>query len=228
MNMKQILEVRGSIPEIIRNEARFYEGNLVGYFRTVFHHAKNLSNPYHNFRHICHVMWLCYQACLYYSSTLSKRDMRNLLIASLFHDFDHTGKAGPDAVNIEKAIAGFKTHILPEDEPHFGGIAELIRVTQYPYIIPSENVDLLGQIIRDADLSQALNVAWIQQVIFGLAAEWGKNPLEVLRMQDRFHSNLKFYTTWAQEMFPKSVIETKSAEARELLDLLVHEPVSAA
>ncbi|MEK7599008.1 MAG: HD domain-containing protein [Patescibacteria group bacterium] len=180
--------ISGSIPMIVKNDNNFYEGDLKFYFRNIFHHAQNLSNPYHNFRHICHVLWLCYEACEFYGiETLSRRKMRNLLIAALFHDFDHTGKAGPDSVNIERAIAGLKKYISSEDQSEFEDISAIIRSTEYPYTVSNENLDLPSLIIRDADLSQAFNVAWIQQVVFGLAAEWDKTPIQILEMQAKFY-----------------------------------------
>lgn len=60
-------ELTGDLPEIIGNEENLYEGKLILYFRILFCNSTNLKNPYHNFRHT-----------------------RNLLIAALFHDFDHT------------------------------------------------------------------------------------------------------------------------------------------
>jgi len=214
--------VRGSIPEIIRNDENLYEGNLVHYFRVVFNHAQNLQNPYHNFRHMLHVTWACFQACIYYGNEgrLSPRQMRNLLIAALFHDFDHSGMVGNDDLNIQRSLRGFEKYILDEDRPFDSDIRKMIWATMYPYEEKSEGLDLCSQIIRDADLGQALSVAWIQQVVFGLAAEWGKKPIEVLRSQGQFHSSLRFATEWGREMFPQEDVDAKIAEARELQELL--------
>src|SRR5580704_3760633 len=85
------LEVTGDLPEIIGNEKGLYEGDLIFYFQTLFFRSSNLHNPYHNFRHMLHVLWLCYKACLHYEKKLTPREMRNLLVAALFHDFDHPG-----------------------------------------------------------------------------------------------------------------------------------------
>ncbi len=222
--MSPTLEIQGNIPEIVRNDGSVYEGNLTYYFQAVFDNARNLNNPYHNFRHMCHALWLCYQACLCYRMVLSKREMRNLLIAALFHDFNHTGKPGSDEINIAKAIAGLEKHLALEDKEYRDDIGYLITLSEYPYKIPSGEVSLLVQILRDADISQALSVAWIQQVVFGLSMEWGKSPLEVLEMQGEFHKNLKFYTEWAKQMFPPWVIKKKIAEAKDLVDLLTCEP----
>ena len=88
-------EITGDLPEIIGNEENLYEGNLILYFRILFYNSNNLKNPYHNFRHTLHVLWLCQKACRYYQKKLTPRQMRNLLIAALFHDFDHPGHPHP-------------------------------------------------------------------------------------------------------------------------------------
>jgi hypothetical protein len=86
----------------------------------------------------------------------------------------------------------------------------------------------LAQIIRDADLAQALSSAWIQQVVFGLAQEWELSPLEVLKGQGSFLTGLSFSTYWAQQLFPQELIQAKIEEVEQLLQLLHREPSSAA
>jgi hypothetical protein len=122
------------------------------------------------------------------SKPATPRQMRNLLIAALFHDFDHPGhphpsEGDPDRINIPIAIAGLRRYVMPADRPFLPQIEALIEATHYPYKIGSDKLDLLAQIIRDADLAQALSPAWIQQVVFGLAQEWELSPLEVLKGQ---------------------------------------------
>ncbi|HWP61302.1 MAG TPA: HD domain-containing protein [Candidatus Paceibacterota bacterium] len=212
--------VRGSIPVILRNDHGLYQSTLVHYFRVIVHNAGNLSHPYHNFRHMFHVTWLCHEACLYYRDVLTPRQMRNLLVAALFHDYDHSGKTGPDQHNIDRAIAGLRTHHAPEDAEYLSEIEALIRATHFPYNIPVEELDLCGKIIRDADMGQAFSVAWIQQVVIGLGVEWGKSVREVLDIQPKFLANLTFYTEWGRRMFPRKDIDAKIAEARELAALL--------
>src|SRR5215813_5985961 len=58
-----VADVTGDLPEIIGNEERLYEGDLSLYFRILFFESSNLNNPYHNFRHTLHVVWLCHKAC---------------------------------------------------------------------------------------------------------------------------------------------------------------------
>jgi hypothetical protein len=226
-------EVTGDLPGIIGNDERLYEGDLTFYFRVLFFQSGNLSNPYHNLRHTLHVLWLCQKACRYYRSELSPRQMRNLLIAALFHDFDHPGhphpgEDDPDRINIPIAIAGLRRYAMPTDRPFLPEIEALIGATHYPYKIAGDKVDLLAQIIRDADLAQVLSPAWIQQVVIGLAQEWGVPPFEVLNGQASFLAALSFNTRWARELFPQSCIRAKTEEADQLLRLLQAEPISTA
>lgn len=210
-----------SVDMIIRNDLEVYEGNLTTYFPIVLQAARNWRHGYHNFRHVFHVLWLCHAACRYYATSLTLRQRRNLLVAALFHDFDHIGRSGDDDLNIELAIRGLYKHILPEDAGHVGSIVSLIQITQYPYKPGSEDeLSLSAQILRDADSSQALSSAWLQQVLFGLGDEMGVGPITILGRQAQFHRDLRFRTEWAQKRFPQSVIDAKIAEARGLLALL--------
>jgi hypothetical protein len=214
------MDVRGSLPEILDNEDQLYFGDLVHYFQVIFNNAKNLGNPYHNFRHLFHTLYLAYEACVYYGDVLDKRTMRNLLIAAMFHDFDHPGRTGNDDLNIEIALRGLAKHILPEDGPYFNDIADIIRPTEFPHKISSDTLPLPAQILRDCDASQALSVAWIQQVVIGLSAEMGIPTRDLLAMQEPFLSRLTFSTTWAKEKFNHGIIDAKVEESRQLLALL--------
>lgn len=218
--MSPVMSVRGSIDLVVNNEDHLYEGNLRKYFKVTFLKATNLNNPYHNFRHMMHVTWLSYLACRYYSNVLSKREMRNLMIAAMFHDFNHRGTVGPDILNIKLAVQAFKDNILLEDKPYINDILAVIEATEYPYKTLSSNLDLSLKIIRDADLSQSLCSTWLQQVVFGFAAEWGKTPLEVLKAQVNFHKNLKFNTSWAEDTWTVEDINKKIDETQNLIDIL--------
>jgi len=227
-----VSEVTGDLPKIIGNEEHLYEGDLTFYFRTLFFRSRNLHNPYHNLRHMLHVLWLCYKACRYYQNELTPRQMRNLLIAALFHDFDHPGhphpgEDDPDRINIPIAIAGLRRYIMPTDRPFLPEIEALIEVTHYPHKVASDKLDLQGRIIRDADLAQALSPAWIQQVVIGLAQEWRVQPLHVLRSQASFLTGLSFSTRWARQLFPQALIHAKTEEAEQLLRLLQAEATTA-
>jgi hypothetical protein len=154
--------------------------------------------------------------------------MRELLIAALFHDFDHPGHphpgdADPDRINIEIAIGGLRKHVELSDWPSLPRIEALIRATHFPYKTSGSELDLTGKIIRDADLAQALSPVWVQQVVIGLAREWRAQPLGVLKMQPSFFDRLRFNTSWARELFSRELVEAKIAEAEALIRLLEYE-----
>lgn len=207
----------GGLPAVIRNEDGLYEGDLLHYFKVLFFQAQNVNHPYHNFRHMTHVLWLCYDACVFYKNALRPRLIRNILVAGMFHDFDHSGLMGHDDLNIERAVRGFEKNIHEDDIDHKSDIVFLIRGTEFPHT-SADSGSLV--ILRDADLAQALSSAWIQQVVFGLAKEWGKTPLEVLKMQPAFNEGIKFKTRWAQERFPEELVAAKVSEAHALIECL--------
>lgn len=143
-----------NLPEIIKNIDNLYEGDLKYYFQVILTSAKNLKKPYHNFRHMFHVTWLCYDACVFYRDVISPKEMRRLLIAAMFHDFDHPGRSGNDDLNIEISIRGLRKYIHQDDIDELPNIEHLIRTTQFPHIFKAEQLSMLGAILRDADLSQ--------------------------------------------------------------------------
>jgi hypothetical protein len=208
------------VPEILKNSNNTYQGNLRAYFKIIIDRAKNLNNGYHNLRHLLHVLWNCYQAIVYHASELTLRQARNILIAAMFHDFDHTGRSGNDDDNIIIAIKGLRKHILEEDKDSLLEIERLMHVTRFPYLVSLDENDLCGKILRDADLTQAFSPAWIQQVVFGLAEEWQTTPLAVLKMQASFLGGLTFLTKWAQSVFTPAVIQEKINEANAYVALL--------
>lgn len=213
-------EIVGHLADVISNDANLYEGDLSAYLKALFFNAKNLYHPFHNFRHMMHVTWETHNACAYYQKELSKRQMRSLLIAAMFHDYDHTGKSGDDRANIDVAILGLKRHAMPVDVPHLPEIIELIEATQYPYQALDLPLSLSAQILRDADISQALNSVWLQQVVFGLAKEAGVEPITILRHQSAFLQSIEFSTDWAKKRWKAHDIQRKIDETQKLLSLL--------
>jgi hypothetical protein len=209
-----------NLPEIIKNIDDVYEGDLKHYFQVVMTSAKNLKNPYHNFRHMFHVTWLCYDACVFYKDIMSPKQMRNLLIAAMFHDFDHPGRSGNDDLNIEISIRGLTKNIHPYDEQDLELIASMIRTTQFPHIVSADHLSLEEAILRDADLSQGLSPVWVQEIIFGLSSEMCVSPIDVFKMQAGFFTNLKFISEWGKQKFNQNIVDEKIKEANDYLELL--------
>ena len=73
--------------------------------------------------------------------------------------------------SILRSISGLRRYLASDDCALMPKIEALIEATHFPYKVDSQKLDLLGKIIRDADLAQALSPVWIQQVVLGLALE---------------------------------------------------------
>ncbi len=142
------------------------------------------------------------------------------MIAALYHDYNHPGRTGHDDLNIEFAVRGLKAHIHPDDQNALEDIITIIRSTEFPPPAMTQKASLEAQILRDADASQSLSDAWIQQVLFGLGDEMGVGWVKVLHMQESFLTNLVMKTDWAQQKFPPHVIQEKIAESKALIALL--------
>lgn len=210
---------QASIISIVENREGFFEGDLAHYFQALINDATNIANPYHNLRHILHVFWECYNGAKYHR--ISSREMRNLLIAALFHDFNHSGKLrGRDHEEVEVAIMSLKNYLLPEEGREFEDIATLIKATQFPYVIPDEDLSVSAMILRDADMSQNFSPVWIQQCWLGLAEEMGVDPIKFLKMQPAFLKSIKFHSNWGKDEFnPRRAIHIQEIEEYiEILD----------
>lgn len=189
--------------------------SLRPYFKALFY-SRGAANPYHNIRHTLDVMIRCDAALNYYELF-----SRELMIASLFHDFDHTGRAGNDDLNIELAVRGMRKHAAGfETDNSLNQIESIIRSTEYgPGGHLKENNCQYCRILQDADLAQAFSPAWIRIVLFGLSEELNITPVQMANLQIDFLSKLEFKTTWAELNFD-SLIPEKIQETKDLLSLL--------
>jgi hypothetical protein len=152
---------------------------------------------------------------------MTGREARNLLVAVIFHDFDHSGKTGEDDLELTRACRAFAKHHHPsEASPHFVNIIDIMLASKFPHKKPSSELCLCEQIIRDADLSQTLDTSWIQQVVFGLGVETGMGIIETLNHQPSFLFDLEFHTDWAKERFTPEMIRSKIHEADRYISFL--------
>lgn len=183
------------INDIVLNSNNRYYGDLKHYFKCVCE-APNFHMPYHNFRHMTHVLWEAYDGGV--QMGLDELELRILLIGALMHDYNHTGKKGDDKVNIERALTALDNIILEKDRKFIDEIRKMIRVTQYPYTTEQFSENEL--ILRDADQSQTFSLVWMQS-LSGLALELGMSFKDMLKLQHPFMKNLKFHTLWGQTKF---------------------------
>ena len=106
--------------DAINNSEDLYTGDLRYYFKQLFY-SRGANNPYHNIRHSLDVFLKGYDAIKYYGN-IPMDDARALLIACMLHDFNHSGRAGNDDLNIELAIRGIDKILHDKDiEIYFSG-----------------------------------------------------------------------------------------------------------
>lgn len=224
------------ISDIVANRSglQVYSGDLIHYFQKLFFESSNLHAPYHNFRHTMHVLCRVHEACAYYSLDagtygISLANARDLHIAAIFHDFNHSGivatRGQPlsDSPNITRATQALSTYILETDLPRFDQIRSLVHGTCYPHTNEGDRVVPLElQILRDADMMQAFDPVWMQQIIFGLAKEKDVDPFDVLLEQESFVENICFYTEWARQKINPTVRFEYIKEVRALIGILSH------
>ena len=205
---------RKDIIKMVKNIDGVYEGDLKKYFRIAMK-APNAYAPYHNVRHMSHVFWESYDGALYMG--LNKREMRNLLIAALFHDYNHTGIKGDDSINIQRSFDALDEYLLEEDKPYIEEIKSAISATKYPYTDKKFTKNEL--ILRDADQSQTFSPVWIQSILYGLGKELEMSHEQMLKIQKPFLENMKFYTAWGINKF-QPLIKPRLKLIDEMISLI--------
>jgi hypothetical protein len=219
-----VLESDGRSPQDRHESERLYEGNLTFIFAHCSSNRAISIIPTTIFDTCC----MCYGCVTRHAATIKTGSLRATCETCLSLRYSMTSIIPPSSPGRERS----RSDKHPDRNRRLAAIRNacrscfsfaietLIEATHYPYKIGSDKLDLLGQIIRDADFAQALNPAWIQQVVFGLAQEWEVSPLEVLKGQGSFLACLSFSTCWAEQLFPPELIQTKVEEVEQLLRLL--------
>lgn len=172
---------------------------LDDYFGVVVRDSKSNSAPYHNLYHV-----LCMIKNSYYISKdegLEDKEIRKILIACLFHDFNHSMGEKTDKENVLEAINSFKKYSIETEEVN-NEIINMIKATEYPYVIDEKDLSIKDKIIRDADLLQWSEDNHLQQIVFGLLSKELKGDLKKnIENQIKFIKMAKIYTNYAKLKF---------------------------
>jgi hypothetical protein len=173
----------------------------------------NLGNnlPYHNFGHIENVTLFAYMGCIHES--ISGEITRNILLAALFHDFNHSGGKLKDIENITLAKAGLNDYLIESNdtETKLEFVNYLIDITEFPYTIETSKLTIHQKILRDADIIQSFFLNnYMQDVVLGLAKEMNKTPEETVDGQLNFISNLSFGTEYANKLYNERKLDILS------------------
>jgi hypothetical protein len=173
----------------------------ISWVKDVLKKNPSINAPYHNNKHTTSVILNSYEG-----GRLEKVDnLKLLVIAAGFHDFDHIGKVDNDHISIPKAIAALNIYAkeyLSENDLEI--VSNLISSTYYPYKNEPFNVE--EKILRDADLMQIYEKvdSTLLEIYAGLRKEIeaSKNieisSNEFIEMNKKFHSNVSWYTQWAK------------------------------
>lgn len=112
--------------------------------------------PYHNAQHLMTVCIASTRLGQYYTSDPKSHSLRLLVLASLYHDLNHSLGDYGDSINVSRAVADMVT-LMKLTEPNLNGkditkIGKLILATEYPH--GSEPKSIYHKIIQDSDLLQ--------------------------------------------------------------------------
>lgn len=203
--------------------------NLSVFWKWILEHSTSLTLPYHNMRHTMEMMQIMLD--MYYKmhmspeqygdEILNEDDLYILMVSAMFHDFSHSGGIHTDKENVETAIAGMetclRTFLMPSSDTDriIDECARVIRATQYPYVIPDEQLSKRQRVIRECDILVVFFDDVIIQTVTGLKTEmrkpeWGKF----------IASYLEFIKDSAQTFRLKYSIDTVEKYGGELMKMM--------
>lgn len=169
-------------------------------FKYILLNSKSNNGPYHNLNHLLTVLKYCYLGALS-EGIKDEKELRELLIAAIFHDVNHTIGKEKDDVNVQNSKDAIGKFVKQEEiDADTDYMNKLLDATQYPYVIEGKDLDLKQGIIRDADLMQVFEYNWIHQNIAGLSSELKMDFLDFVQPQRKFLESAAFNTDWGKKM----------------------------
>ena len=193
------------------------ECKLDKYFSVLALHNTANSAGYHNFNHIKTVVIYCYEMVLF--TYFENSDRRALLLAALFHDFNHSQGKFDDTYNVSIAIDNMKKWCLGIESAYTIDLAtELMRATEVPHVIPDDKLTELQKVIQDADCLQMCSDDFIQTTLIGYCQqEFGSLDFKKnLEGELKFLPTLKYHTKTAQK-----IASIKMPEKIELINRML-------
>lgn len=170
------------------------------------HSGSHNFNKYHNTLHeLQHVYWAW--SCFVNDPGVDSDRwiLEDLVVASLFHDHNHSGGNVTDDINIERATNFLKRGMGVSDR-----VLDLIRVTQFTDgKFPIEPKTLSEKCMRDADLMTIYSIEG-HHLVIGLFEEMsGKNfgDFTENEVKETLSKNENFL--WGHEMFTEHGMRMK-------------------
>lgn len=199
----------------------FHLESLLDYFV-----ERNLicSLPYHNTYHTYCMVLNCYEGGCH--EGISQSHLKALLVAALFHDYNHFGGKQPDDVNVAEAIRCLKLALqaCPVLTPEEEAVAiNTVQITKYPY--EGDPLEVTEMIIRDADLMQPYeeraDVLLTQYMGLKAEVEISRKtiytPAEFGEGNHRFLGDRVWHTRWAADKAVRQAWEEKKLTLKNLL-----------
>jgi hypothetical protein len=208
--------------DFIRNSEGLIPGGSLSYYYSRMWNMPNANHVYHGLSHTACATWKCIQAGFWYldRGQCTLDEIHDLIVAVMFHDWNHSKKVESDVEEIEQALIGLRQHILPEDKIRLPQIEKLIRATQFPHTINCGKSQL-ELAIGDADTTQGFEEIWQQMICKGLAEEMGITPMEMLGKQEYFLTKvLNIKSEWGKTVWTPSVILERVRHVRQLEKIL--------
>lgn len=158
--------------------------------------------PYHNLNHLLVILKFCYEGLKVEGFDVENEgEVMPLLLAAIFHDVNHTAGEQKDKINVAIAKDSVSEFISTQNiDIDTKLVCEIIDATEYPYVIPGNELTPLQAIIRDADLLQTTEPNWIHQVILGLSKEMNIRFFDLMVGQRKFLESAEFNTEWGKDM----------------------------
>ena len=195
--------------------------------------------PYHNNQHqflVALTTWRLLSAAPWHIPLYDVSDLpmyaKELFIAALFHDYNHTGGREADSVNVMRALDAMwdwsKANDPNQSEFDPDLVANLIMATEFPWKdhqYDEDGFDDMRDILRDADILASAEIAGFSMPITGLPVELvhklGKilSPTEMVAGQHDFMTKLQLHTEPGKVMWAKlypHILNAQQAFAEEM------------
>lgn len=210
------MKIQSYINKLLVNENTIMENNKLTTeeIDTIFNNVKkyisennNTNNHYHNNKHLIDVF---NNSMLLFNKHPNENELTNLDklclgLAALFHDYGHSGGKSKDSENIEIALVELKKYLNAINKQIlFKNIKEIINATEFPH--KEMNLNILQQIIRDADTMGGIMNNWIS-IVKSLAKEYDKTLNEFIPAQIKFIENVKFNTVYCNDLLKNNKTE---------------------
>jgi len=182
-------------------------------YNTIFQYVTNTNPssdaPYHNNEHMLTVANFSYKI----SNSIGLEDIDNLIVAALFHDYNHSMGKEKDDINVQRAIEAFSNYYdsnLTSTSIDKNRVIDIIRITEYPYKVDNSELDTEQKIIRDADLLQGSVDNWYDYIIVGLSKEMNIPIKDIAKGNLAFRGGINFNFDISKDIFNKNDQEVKN------------------